>query len=75
MSQKFSIAEIARLRSELLQARLDSFQAAETIQIFVAGHGYGISAEMARDAVAWLEIAGHNVEPFRKRLETSALVM
>lgn len=75
MREKFSIVEITTLRNELLQSGLDSFQAAQTIQMFVASRGYGISADMARDAAAWLDDACHSADPFRKRLEALALVM
>ena len=50
MIEKFSVPELTALRSELLHG-LDSKDAAELIQMFLAGHGYGVSAEEARDAV------------------------
>ena len=45
MGEKFSVAEVAALRNELLQGGLDSFQAAELLKMFLTGRGYGISPE------------------------------
>jgi hypothetical protein len=72
---KFSVLEVASLRDDLLHRGLDSFQVAETIKMFLARRGYGVSAEMARDAASKLEDIGYTVECFRKWLETLALVM
>ena len=45
MGEKFSVAEVAALRNELLQGGLDSFQTAELLKMFLAGRGYGVSPE------------------------------
>src|SRR5437870_804212 len=42
--EKFSVAEVASLRNELLTKGLDSWQAAELFHMFLAGRGYGISS-------------------------------
>ena len=42
MAEKFSAPELAALRSELLLG-FDSKDAAELVQLFLAGHGYGVS--------------------------------
>ena len=51
MREKFSVPELTVLKSELLQG-FDSKDATELVQMFLAGHGYGVSAEEARNAVA-----------------------
>ncbi len=75
MQGKFSTVEVATLRNDLRQHGFDSFQAAETIKVFVAMHGYGMSAEMARDVASTLENSGFNAECFHQQLERVALVM
>jgi hypothetical protein len=74
MAEKFSVPEITALRSELLQG-FDSKDATELVQMFLAGHGYGVSAEEARDAVSRAGILGGTLEAFRRELESIALVM
>ena len=74
MAEKFSVPELTALRSELLQG-FDSKDAAELIQMFLAGHGYGVSAEEARDAVSRAGILGGSLESFQRELESIALVM
>src|ERR1035441_3760671 len=59
MAEKFSVPELTALRSELLQG-FDSKDAAELIQMFLAGHGYGVSAEEARNAVARAGMLGNS---------------
>lgn len=75
MGEKFSVAEVAALRSELLQGGLDSFQTAELLKLFLSGRGYGVSPESALDAAGRIEGAGLDVELLHKELETLALVM
>ena len=74
MAEKFSVPELSALRSELLQG-FDSKDAAELIQMFLAGHGYGVSAEEARKAVARAGMLGGSLEIFQRELESIALVM
>ncbi|MFZ0912055.1 MAG: hypothetical protein WBQ76_05245 [Candidatus Korobacteraceae bacterium] len=74
MAEKFSVPELSALRSELLQG-FDSKDAAELIQMFLAGHGYGVSAEEARNAVARAGMLGGSLETFQRELESIALVM
>ncbi|MGH9568028.1 MAG: hypothetical protein ACRD4F_00210 [Candidatus Angelobacter sp.] len=73
MGEKFSVAEVAALRNELLTGGLDSFQTAELLKMFLVGRGYGVSPESALDAVG--RIDGCDVESLHKELETLALVM
>jgi hypothetical protein len=75
MVEKFSTPELAALRNELVQGGLDSRQAAELLQIFLAGRGYGVSPEAARDAVSRVEGAGCSLEVIQRELEGLALVM
>ncbi|HLJ30144.1 MAG TPA: hypothetical protein VKY85_25785 [Candidatus Angelobacter sp.] len=75
MVEKFSIAEVAALRGGLLHGGLDSFQVAEIIKTFIAGHGYGISTETALSAVGRLEATRRDVGSFHRELESLALVM
>ena len=74
MAEKFTVPELTALRSELLQG-FDSRDGAELIQVFLAGHGYGVSAEEARNAVARAGLLSGNLEMFQKELENIALVM
>ena len=74
MAEKFSVLELTALRSELLQG-FDSKDAAELIQMFLAGHGYGVSAEEARTAVSRVGMMGGTLEAFQRELESIALVM
>jgi hypothetical protein len=74
MAEKFSVPELAALRSELLQG-FDSRDGAELVQMFLAGHGYGVSAEEARDAVSRAGLLGGSIEAFQRELEQIALVM
>ncbi len=75
MEEKFTVTEMAALRSELLGGGLDSHQAAELLQVFLMGHGYGVSPEKARSAVSRVEGAGCSLEAIQKELEGLALVM
>jgi hypothetical protein len=72
--EKFAVSELAVLRNELLQNGLDSWQAAELFQIFLAGRGYGVSPRAAIDAAARIEGSGCNLEVMQKELESLALV-
>jgi hypothetical protein len=75
MAEKFSIAELAALRNELLMGGLDSLQAGEVVQMFLKGRGYGVSPEAALDAASRVEGAGCAIEVIQKELESIALVM
>jgi hypothetical protein len=45
MAPDFTIREIENLRRELLQNDIDSRHAKEIVSAFLAGQGYGISAD------------------------------
>ena len=74
MAEKFSVPELTALRTELLQG-FDSKDATELVQMFLAGHGYGVSAEEARNAVSRAGMLGSTLEAFQRELESIALVM
>jgi hypothetical protein len=73
--ERFTTAEVAALRNDLLQSGVDHWQAAEMLSVFLTGRGYGISRQNARDAVSRMETAGCSVECMQRELEQLALVM
>ena len=73
MAEKFSLPELTELRSELLQSGFSSTDAAEVLQLFVTGRGYGISPESAKDVMYRLG-AGWPLESIQKELDRVALV-
>jgi len=74
MGEKFNISDVANLRNELIQGGLDSQQSGELLQVFLMGHGYGVSREAARDAASRMG-ARYSLEAIRQELEHLALVM
>ncbi|HKU19742.1 MAG TPA: hypothetical protein VL155_06060 [Terriglobales bacterium] len=72
--EKFNVTELAALRSDLLQGGIDSREAAELLQVFLMGRGYGVSQEAARDAASRVEGSGCSLDVIQKELETIALV-
>ena len=75
MRERFSVTELTALRSDLLQGGLaDSREAAELVQIFLMGRGYGVSPQAARDAVSRVEMSGCALPVLEKELEGLALV-
>lgn len=74
MAEKFSVPEMAALRSELLQGAFDSHSAAELLQVFLAGRGYGVSPDVALDAVSKVEGSGCSLEVIQRELDRIALV-
>jgi hypothetical protein len=75
MTEKFSSTELSVLRNELMQGALDSWQAAELFQVFLAGHGYGVSPDAAYDAAGKIEGSGCSLEVMQTELGKLALVM
>jgi hypothetical protein len=76
MKDTFSTAELMSLRNDLLQGVLiDSRVAAERLQVFLMGRGYGASPEAALDAVGRVEMSGCSMPVLQRELETLALVM
>jgi hypothetical protein len=73
-AEKFSVLEVAELRSELLQGGLDARDAAEMMQTFLSGRGYGVSLEAARDAAFRVEGSGCSLEVMQRELNQIAMV-
>ena len=76
MKDTFSIAELTALRNDLIHDILiDSREAAELLQMFLMGRGFGASPEAARDAVGRVESSGCSIPVLQSELEELALVM
>lgn len=73
--EKFPAVELQELRDGLLQNGLDSWQAAELVSSFLAGRGYGVSRQSARDAVIRFEGSGRSIDGIQAELEKLAMVM
>src|SRR6266849_2240103 len=70
MKERFSVTELAALRSDLLQGgMIDSREAAEVLQIFLMGRGYGVSPQAAMDAASRVEMAGCALPVLQHELE------
>jgi hypothetical protein len=76
MRERFSTTELTALRNDLLQGgMIDSRDAAELLQVFLIGRGYGVSPQAARDAASRVESAGCAMPILQQELENLALVM
>ncbi len=73
--EKFSMSELEKLRSELMQSGIDSWQAAEVVSAFLVGRGYGVNNATVRDAVTRLDPFGGSADSMQAVLETVAYVM
>jgi len=74
IAEKFSTGELAALRSELLQGTMDAWDAAQLLQAFLMGRGYGVSHEAALTAAARVEGSGCSLDVIQEELEGIALV-
>jgi hypothetical protein len=73
---RFTATELAALRSDLLQGgMIDSYEAAELLQVFLMGRGYGVSPKAALDAAGRVEMAGCALPVLQYELENLAMVM
>jgi hypothetical protein len=73
---RFTVTELSALRNDLLQGgMIDSRDAAELLQVFLMGRGYGVSQQAALDAVGRVEMAGCSLPVLERELEGLALVM
>jgi hypothetical protein len=73
---RFTATELASLRSDLLQGgMMDSYEAAELLQVFLMGRGYGVSPKAALDAAGRVEMAGCAIPVLQQELENLAMVM
>jgi hypothetical protein len=76
MRDKFTVTELNALRNDLLQGGMvDSREAAEVLQVFLMGRGYGVSQSAALDAVGRVEMAGCSLPVLQRELEGLAMVM
>jgi hypothetical protein len=76
MIEKFSESELSVLRSDLLQGCMsDSREAAELLQVFLMGKGYGVSQQAALDAASRVGMSGCSIPVLQQELESLALVM
>ena len=73
-AEKFSVLEVAELRSELMQSGMDARDAGELMQSFLAGRGYGVSPEAARAAAFTVEGSGCSLEVMQRELDRIAMV-
>jgi hypothetical protein len=73
---RFTVTELSALRNDLLQGgMMDSYEAAELLQVFLMGRGYGVSPKAALDAAGRVEMAGCALPVLQHELENLALVM
>jgi len=76
MKERFTVTELAALRNDLLQSGIiDSREAAEVLQMFLMGRGYGVSPQAAMDAAGRVEMSGCAIPVLQQELENLALVM
>ena len=76
MKERFTVTELSALRNDLIQGGMvDSREAAEHLQVFLAGRGYGVSQTAAIDAAGRVEMAGCSLPVLERELEGLALVM
>jgi len=75
MDGKFATEDVASLRSELTNAGIDSWQAAELISSFLNARGYGISSDGARSVVTRIDASHCTLECMHQQLELVALAM
>ena len=76
MKERFTVTELCALRNDLIQGGMvDSREAAELLQVFLAGRGYGVSQAAAIDAAGRVEMAGCSLPVLERELEGLALVM
>jgi hypothetical protein len=73
--EKFPATELTGLRTDLLRSGVDSFQAAELVTSYLAGHGYGVDPATLREAVLRLEGNACSIECIQQELERVAWVM
>src|SRR6478752_7157538 len=73
---RFTMTELAALRNDLLQGgMIDSYEAAELLQVFLMGRGDGVSQTAALDAAGRVEMAGCALPVLQYELENLAMVM
>ena len=74
--ERFTVMELSALRNDLVQGGMvDSREAAELLQVFLMGRGYGVSQQAAIDAAGRVEMAGCSLPVLERELEGLAWVM
>jgi hypothetical protein len=73
--EKFSEADLAGLREDLLRAHLDSWQVGDVISSYLSMRGYGVSNHEVRNMVSRIERTGYSLKTMQEELEKLALVM
>jgi hypothetical protein len=73
--EKFSTAELANLRADLLRSGIDSRQAAEILTSFLIGRGYGVDSQQVREVALHIERLTCSPECMQAELERVAMVM
>jgi hypothetical protein len=73
--EKFSEADLAGLREELIRSNLDSWQAADLISQYLVVRGYGVSNNAARSTASRLEVDRYSLARMQEELEKLAQVM
>lgn len=71
--EKFAAHDLQELRHQILAMGADYDGAAEVIQTFLTGRGYGISPESARHAVVAFGAEGCSLGSIRELLNAAAL--
>ena len=72
--EKFTAIELTNLRNELWRGGLDSWQAADVAGNFLAGHGYGASADQLRALIASIEVSRCSIDCLQTALEGVAYI-
>jgi hypothetical protein len=73
--ERFTQADLIRLRNQLVNSSIDSFQAAQIVSSFLSGRGYGVSQHEARIAASRIDTPRCTVERMQTELERVARVM
>ena len=73
--ERFTPSELAKLRTEMMKCKMDSWQAADMVSAFLMGRGYGVNANAMRTAVQELVMVGGSHEAMQAALESFAFVM
>ena len=58
-----------------MQGMVDSAEAAELLQVFLMGRGYGVSRQAAQDAVGRIGSTGFSITVLQHELENLAMLM
>ena len=74
-AEKFTKAEVAVIREELMKRIPDPFEFAEILQGFLVDRGFGVSSNSALDAASKIGVLGCSLAALHAELEAVALVM